>query len=78
MTSLELNMVFGGSRGRSAQDAWVRSAAESASNSRKRRETFQAAVDSELDSTNMWQGENGEAGGGWGGQGRVGACVHEG
>ena len=46
MTSVELNKVFEGSGGSCAPMAWERRADDSASNSRKRRETFQDEFES--------------------------------
>jgi hypothetical protein len=73
MTSGELKNVLGGRGGRSAAEAWLRRAVESASNSRKRRETFQAVVEGELASTYMLHGEVGAVGAvgaRWGRRGR--------
>ncbi len=53
MTLGELKKVLGGRAGRSAPEACVRRALLSASNSRKRRDIFQATVEAEFASTYM-------------------------
>ncbi len=58
MTSAGLKRELGGSGGSSAPMAWVRSSPDSASNSRKRREIFQAAFDSELASAYLRREES--------------------